>query len=50
MANGSLKWNNHITGILQQIEDQNWEADQKDDHDNQDKVDEVSPEDEEDNN
>ena len=30
MANGSLKWNNHVTGILQQIDDQNEEADAAD--------------------
>ena len=30
MANGSLKWNNHVTGILQQIDDHNDLQDQKD--------------------
>jgi hypothetical protein len=50
MANASLKWNNHITGILQQIEDQNDEADAADneDADKVGKVDEVAPEDEDD--
>lgn len=33
MANASLKWNNHITSILQQIDDQNGEIDAKDDQD-----------------
>jgi len=46
MANASLKWNNHIQGILQQIEDQNDEVDAKDDEEGQ--VDEAAVEDEED--
>lgn len=50
MANASLKWPNHITGILQQIEDQNDFADKEDDErdDNVAKVDEAAPEDEDD--
>ena len=50
MANASLKWSNHITGILQQIEDQNDEADaaDNDDDDKVAKVDEAAPEDEDD--
>ena len=50
MANASLKWNNHITGILQQIEDQNDEADAADNEAEQKvvKVDEAAPEDEDD--
>lgn len=50
MANASLKWNNHITGILQQIEDQNDEADaaDNDDQDKVGKVDEAAAEDEDD--
>ena len=51
MANGSLKWNNHVTGILQQIDDQNEEADAADEASEQNqKVDEAPVEDEEDNN
>lgn len=50
MANASLKWNNHITGILQQIEDQNGEADAADNEADERaaKVDEAAPEDEDD--
>ena len=50
MANASLKWNNHITGILQQIEDQNVEADAADNEADERaaKVDEAAPEDEDD--
>ena len=50
MANASLKWSNHITGILQQIEDQNDEADAKDNEEDEKvaKVDEAAPDEEED--
>lgn len=50
MANASLKWNSHITGILQQIEDQNDEADAADNEAEEKvvKVDEAAPEDEDD--
>lgn len=49
MANASLKWSNHITGILQQIEDQNDEADNADNEETEvNKVDEAAPEDEDD--
>ena len=50
MANASLKWNNHITGILQQIEEGNDHADQEDNEDGVKvgKVDEAAPEDEDD--
>ncbi len=50
MANASLKWNNHITGILQQIEDQGAAADQMDNEEgilDNDAVDEAAAEDEE---
>ena len=43
MANASLKWNNHVNGILKQIEDQADEMDQA--HGG---LDEAAPEDEED--
>lgn len=47
MANASLKWNSHISNILQQIEDQNDEVDQKDDEDGNGKIDEQVGEEEE---
>ena len=50
MANGSLKWNNHVTGLLQQIDDHNEEAEQHDAEENTEKVEEAPVEDEEDNN
>lgn len=50
MANASLKWSHHITGILQQIEDQNDEADNVDNEEAEQaaKVDEAAPEEEDD--
>ena len=50
MANASLKWGNHITSILQQIEDQNVEAEAADNEADEKaaKVDEAAPEDEDD--
>lgn len=53
MANASLKWNQHITGLLQQIEEKNADFDAKDnekDKDEEDAVDEAAPEDEDDGN
>ena len=53
MANASLKWNSHITGLLQQIEEKNADFDAKDnekDKDEEDAVDEAAPEDEDDGN
>ena len=44
MANASLKWNNHITGILKQIEDQNEELEKRAEQENV----EEAPEEEED--
>ena len=49
MANASLKWNDHITGILQQIEGQNDEQDERDNEDG-DNMKEAPEEDEEENN
>jgi tetratricopeptide (TPR) repeat protein len=49
MANASLKWNNHVTGLLEQIEKTTKIEDQLDDQVNE-QVDEVSPEDEYDGN
>lgn len=46
LANASLKWNSHITNIIQQIQNQNENEDAKDDEDEQ--VDEAAAEDEED--
>ena len=53
MANASLKWNSHITGLLQQIEEKNADFDVKDnekDKDEEDAVDEAAAEDEDDGN
>ena len=51
MANASLKWNNHITGILQQIDDLADDVDAKDNQDeNVAQVDEVAEEAEDDGN
>ena len=47
MANASLKWNNHVTGILMQIEGKQNNEDALDDKAEQ--VDEASPEEENDN-
>jgi tetratricopeptide (TPR) repeat protein len=43
MANASLKWNNHVTGLLQQIESNKNEMNKLDEMDDMNQVDEVSP-------
>ena len=50
MANASLKWNNHITGILTQIEGQDNDMDRMDNEemDDENLVNEANAEDEED--
>ena len=53
MANASLKWNSHITGLLQQIEEKNVDFDAKDNEKDKDEeyaVDEAAAEDEDDGN
>jgi len=51
MANASLKWNDHVSGILAQIEGQNEEFDEKDNELERDgDVQEAPAEDEEENN
>ena len=47
MANASLKWNSHVTGLLAQIEGKTLEEDNMDDEDDEDTIDEGAPEDEE---
>jgi len=49
MANASLKWNQHVTGLLEQIEKTTQFENQLDDLDGE-KVEEASPEDEYDKN
>ena len=49
MANASLKWNNHVTGLLEQIEKTTHMENELDDHDGQ-QVDEANAEDEYDKN
>ena len=46
MANASLKWNSHITGLLEQIEKNNYDQNKMDDTQEQNKIDEVSKEEE----
>ena len=46
MANASLKWNSHITGLLEQIDKNDNAQDKMDDTQEQFKVDEVSAEEE----
>lgn len=46
MANASLKWNSHITGLLEQIDKNDYDQNKKDDVEEQNRVDEVSPEEE----
>ena len=46
MANASLKWNSHITGLLEQIEKNDFDQNKQDDVEEQNRVDEVSPEEE----
>ena len=54
MANASLKWTNHVTGIIQSIEDMQAHDDKVDaeedmtEEKDEEAVDEVAPEDEED--
>jgi len=44
MANASLKWNSHITGLLEQINQNATDQNNQDDFNDNQPVDEVSPE------
>ena len=50
MANASLKWNNHVQGILAHIEGKANEEDHLDDMDGNEQVNEAPADEEEDNN